>query len=53
MVEFLGEASSFEGPVPFPRPLLESLGRLVPSDEVGYAELDRVGRVLWEESCRA
>jgi DNA-binding CsgD family transcriptional regulator len=50
VVEFLGEASSIDGPNPFPRPLLESLHRLVPSDEVVYDELDRVREtVLWEE----
>jgi DNA-binding CsgD family transcriptional regulator len=50
VVEFLGEASSIDGPDPFPRPLLESLRRLVPSDEVVYDELDRVREtVLWEE----
>jgi DNA-binding CsgD family transcriptional regulator len=50
MVEFLGEASSIDGPDPFPRPLLESLRRLVPSDQVVYDELDRVMEtVLWEE----
>jgi DNA-binding CsgD family transcriptional regulator len=50
VVEFLGEASSVDGPDPFPRPLLESLRRLVPSDEVVYDELDRVREiVLWEE----
>jgi DNA-binding CsgD family transcriptional regulator len=50
VVEFLGEASSIEGPEPFPRPLLESLARLVPSDEVVYNELDRVREiVLWAE----
>jgi DNA-binding CsgD family transcriptional regulator len=50
VVEFLGEASSIDGPDPFPRPLLESLRRLVPSDEVAYDELDRVREtVLWEE----
>jgi DNA-binding CsgD family transcriptional regulator len=50
MVEFFGEASSIDGPDPFPRPLLESLRRLVPSDQVVYDELDRVREtVLWEE----
>ena len=50
VVEFLGEASSVDGPDPFPRPLLDSLRRLVPSDEVVYDELDRVREtVLWEE----
>jgi DNA-binding CsgD family transcriptional regulator len=50
VVEFLGEASSIDGPDPFPRPLLESLRRLVASDEVVYDELDRVREtVLWEE----
>lgn len=49
-LSFLGEASSVEGPDPFPRPLLESLQRLVPSDSVVYDELDRVREtVLWEE----
>ena len=50
MLDFLGEASSVEGPDPFPRRLLESLGRLVPCDEVIYNELDRVREiVLWAE----
>jgi len=50
VLEFFGEASSIDGPDPFPRPLLESLRRLVPSDEVVYDELDRVREtVLWEE----
>ena len=50
VVEFLGDASSIEGPEPFPRPLLESLHGLVPSDAVVYDELDRVREtVLWEE----
>jgi DNA-binding CsgD family transcriptional regulator len=49
-VEFFGEASTVDGPDPFPRPLLESLHRLVPSDEVVYDELDRVREtVIWEE----
>jgi DNA-binding CsgD family transcriptional regulator len=43
--EFLGEAQSVDGPDPFPRPVLASLRRLVPSDVVGYSELDRVHRV--------
>jgi DNA-binding CsgD family transcriptional regulator len=51
MVEFLGEASSIEGPDPFPRPLLESLAHLVRSDAVVYDELDRVKEMLlWEEA---
>jgi DNA-binding CsgD family transcriptional regulator len=50
VVEFLGEASSVDGPDPFPRRLLESFGRLVPSDEVVYDELDRIREtLLWEE----
>jgi DNA-binding CsgD family transcriptional regulator len=50
VLDFLGEASSVEAPVPFPRPLLESLGRLIPSDDVAYCELDRVRQVvLWTE----
>jgi DNA-binding CsgD family transcriptional regulator len=50
VVEFLGEASSVDGPDAFPRPVLESLARLVPSDEVVYNELDRVREiVLWAE----
>jgi DNA-binding CsgD family transcriptional regulator len=49
-LDFLGEASSVDGSDAFPRPLLESLRRLVPSDEVVYGELDRVREtVLWEE----
>ncbi len=46
VVDFLGEASSIDGPDPFPRPLLASFGRLVPSDAVAYCELDRVRRVV-------
>ena len=50
MLEFLGDASSVDGPDPFPRPVLESLRRLVPSDEIAFDELDRVREtVLWEE----
>lgn len=50
VLEFFGEASSIDGPDPFPRPLLELLRRLVPSDAVVYDELDRVREtVLWEE----
>jgi len=49
VVEFLGEASTVDGPDPFPRPLLESLHRLVPSDEVVYDELDRVRETLLRE----
>jgi DNA-binding CsgD family transcriptional regulator len=50
VLEFLGEASTVDGPDPFPRPLLESLQRLVRSDQVVYDELDRVREtVLWEE----
>jgi hypothetical protein len=48
VLDFLGEASSVDGPDPFPRPLLESLRRLVPTDEIYYSELDRVRRIaLW------
>ena len=47
---FLGEANSVDGPEPFPRPLLASLRRLVPSDAVTYCELDRVRKVqIWQE----
>jgi DNA-binding CsgD family transcriptional regulator len=47
---FLGEANSVDGPEPFPRSLLASLRRLVPSDLVGYCELDRVRKVrIWSE----
>ena len=49
VVEFLGEASTVDGPDPFPRPLLESLHRLVPSDEVVYDELDRVRETVLRE----
>jgi DNA-binding CsgD family transcriptional regulator len=48
VLDFLGEASSVEGPDPFPREVLESLRRLVPSDDMYYNELDRVREiVLW------
>jgi DNA-binding CsgD family transcriptional regulator len=48
VLDFLGEASSVEGPDPFPRPVLESLRRLVRSDYTYYSELDRVRRLaLW------
>lgn len=51
VLDFLGEASTVEGPNPFPQPLLESLRRLVPSDETYYSELDRVRRIaLWSEA---
>jgi DNA-binding CsgD family transcriptional regulator len=46
VLEFLGDASSVDGPDPFPRPVLESLRRLVPSDEAYYSELDRVRRIV-------
>jgi DNA-binding CsgD family transcriptional regulator len=45
LLEFLQEANSVDGPEPFPRSLLASLRRLVPSDWVGYCELDRVRKV--------
>ena len=49
-LDFLGEASSVDGPDPFPRTVLDLLRRLVPSDEVGYNELDRIrGLKLWSE----
>jgi DNA-binding CsgD family transcriptional regulator len=48
VLSFLGEASSVGGPDPFPRPVLESLHGLVPSDEIYYSELDRARRIeLW------
>ena len=48
VLSFLGEASSVEGPDPFPQPVLELLRRLVRSDEAYYSELDRVRRIaLW------
>jgi DNA-binding CsgD family transcriptional regulator len=48
VLSFLGEASSVEGPDPFPREVLESLCRLVPNDDMYYSELDRVREVvLW------
>ena len=48
MLEFLRDASSVEGLDPFPRPVLESLRRLVPTDEIYYSELDRVRSIaLW------
>ena len=50
---FLGEANSLDGPEPFPRTLLASLRRLVPSDSVTYSELDGVREVtgvqIWLE----
>jgi DNA-binding CsgD family transcriptional regulator len=50
VLEFLGEASSLDGPDPFPRPLLASLRRLVPCDTVAYCELDRLRKIcLWAE----
>jgi DNA-binding CsgD family transcriptional regulator len=49
VLSFLGEASSVEGPDPFPWPLLESLRRLVPGDQVVYDELDRVRETLLHE----
>jgi DNA-binding CsgD family transcriptional regulator len=49
-LDFLGEASSVDGPDPFPRTVLDLLRRLVSSDEVGYNELDRIrGLKLWSE----
>ena len=50
VLSFLGEAGSVEGPDPFPRQVLESLHRLVASDEIYYSELDRVRELaLWSE----
>jgi DNA-binding CsgD family transcriptional regulator len=50
VLAFLGEANSVDGPEPFPRSLLASLRRLVPSDLVGYCELDRVRKFrIWSE----
>jgi DNA-binding CsgD family transcriptional regulator len=50
VLAFLGEANSLDGPEPFPRPLLASLRRLVPSDSVTYCELDRVRKIpIWAE----
>ena len=50
MLGFLEEANSVDGPEPFPRTLLASLRRLVPSDIVTYCELDRVRQVgIWSE----
>ena len=50
MLAFLEEAHSGDGPEPFPQSLLASLRRLVPSDWVGYCELDRVRKVeIWQE----
>jgi len=42
---FLGDAGSVDGHDPFPPPVLDSLRRLVPSDEMSYCELDRVQNV--------
>ena len=42
---FLGEANSVDGPDPFPRELLASLRRLVPSDLLSYSEVDRVRKL--------
>ena len=54
VLDFLGEASSVEGPDPFPQTLLESLHRLVRSDEIYYSELDRVRRIaLWSAGAPA
>jgi len=48
VLDFLGEASSVEGPDPFPREVLESLRGLVLSDYAYYSELDRVRQLaLW------
>ena len=50
MLAFLEEANSVDGPEPFPRTLLASLRRLVPSDMVTYCELDRVRQIgIWSE----
>ena len=54
VLEFLGDATSVDGPDPFPQPLLVALGRLVPNDAMRYCELDRVRRTtirLSELSC--
>jgi DNA-binding CsgD family transcriptional regulator len=48
VLDFLGEASSVEGPDPFPTEVLEPLRRLVPSDYLYYSELDRLRQLaLW------
>ena len=44
VLEFLGDATSVDGPDPFPQPLLIALGGLVPNDAMRYCELDRVRR---------
>lgn len=50
LLAFLDEANSVDGPEPFPRSLLATLRRLVPSDLVGYCELDRVQKIrIWSE----
>jgi len=41
VLEVLREAGDVEGPIPFPRPVLEALRRLVPCDVVTYRE--RIG----------
>jgi DNA-binding CsgD family transcriptional regulator len=37
-LEFVHDASSAHGPEPFPRPIVESLARLVPGESVSYYE---------------
>jgi DNA-binding CsgD family transcriptional regulator len=44
LLRFIAEAESIGGDQPFTPDLLVELGRLVPADEVGYCELDRVRR---------
>jgi len=47
VLSFLGEASSAQGPDPFPRPVLDSFRGLVSSDATYYSELDKVRRVAF------
>jgi DNA-binding CsgD family transcriptional regulator len=44
LLRFIAEAESIGGDQPFTPDLLVELGRLVPADEVGYCEIDRVRR---------
>lgn len=44
LIRFVSDAEELGGDDPFPSPLLERLGKLVPADWIGYEERDFVGK---------
>jgi DNA-binding CsgD family transcriptional regulator len=48
MLEFVEDAWAASGERPFTAATLEALDRLVPSDRIGYTDIDRVGRLIHE-----